>query len=109
MRQLILSAYSPLRVSRCSRATLNRAVPVRHEFLTPEVARPSDFQGMEQRVIAVDYGVGGGMGRIEAGKALLSRRLKRLVRDTGPPTRRAQDRQIILPSQPVPTAPGGGS
>ena len=85
MRQLILSVYSPLRDSRCSRAALNRAVPVRHEFLTPEVARHSDFQGMEERVIAFDYGVGGGMGRIEAGKgAAPPHTLKRLVRDTGP-------------------------
>ena len=109
MRQQILSANSPLRVSRCSRAAFNRAVPVRHEFLTPEVAPPSDFQGKEQRVIVFDYGVGGGMGRIEVGKALLPRTLKRLVRDTGPPAHRAQDRQTILPSQPVPTVPGGGS
>ena len=35
--------------------------------------------------------------------------LKRLVRDTGPPARRTQDRQLVLPSQPVRTAPGGGS
>ena len=64
---------------------------------------------MEPRVIAIDYGVGGGMGRIEAGKALLPRTLKRLVRDTDPPARRTQDRQIVLPSQPARTAPGGGS
>ena len=85
MRQLLLLAYSPLRDNRCSRAALNRAVPARHEFLTPEVARHSDFQGMEERVIAFDYGVGGSMGRIEAGKALLPRTLKRLVRDTDRP------------------------
>ena len=109
MRQLILSVYSPLRDSRCSGAALNRAVPVRHEFLTPEVARHSDFQGMEQRVITFDYGAGGGMDRIEAGKALLPRTLKRLVRDTDPPARRTQDRQMVLPSQPVRTAPDGGS
>ena len=109
MRQLILSAHSPLRVSRCSRAALNRAVPVRHEFLTPGVASPPDSQGMEQRVITFDCGVGGGMGRIDAGKALLPRTPKPLARDTSPPARRAQDRQINLPSQPVPTAPGWGS
>ena len=109
MRQLILSAYSPLQDSRFSRAALNRGVPVRHEFLTPEVAPHSDFQGMEQRVIAFDCGGGSGMGRIEAGEALLPRTLKRLVRDTDPPARRTQDRQIVLPSQPVRAAPGGGS
>ena len=109
MRQLILSAYSPLRDGRCSRAALNRAVPVRHEFLTPEVAPHSYFQGMEQRTISLDYGVGGGMGRIEDGKALLPCTLKRLVRDTDPTARRTQDRQIVLPSQPVRAAPGGGS
>ena len=31
--------------------------------------------------------------------------LKRLVRDTNPPARRTQDRQIVLPRQPVRTAP----
>ena len=35
--------------------------------------------------------------------------LKRLVRDTDLPARRTQDRQVVLPSQPVQTAPGGGS
>ena len=35
--------------------------------------------------------------------------LKRLVRDTDPAARRTQDRQIVLPSQLVRTAPGGGS
>ena len=33
----------------------------------------------------------------------------RFVRDTDPPARRTQDRQIVLPSQPMRTAPGGGS
>ena len=49
------------------------------------------------------------MGRIEAGEALLPRTLKRLVRDTDLLARRTQDRQIVLPSHPVRTAPGGGS
>ena len=69
------------------------------------------------------------MGRIEVGKALFPRALKRpmsaphrdadatlfpralkrLVCDTGPPERRTQDQQIVLSSRPVPTVLGGGS
>ncbi|MEZ5936094.1 MAG: WYL domain-containing protein [Alphaproteobacteria bacterium] len=64
--------------------------------LTLDIAPHPGLSHMQQKVIALHYGMRGGKTKIPVRKARLYHALKRLGPDTDPAVRRPQDRQIAL-------------
>ena len=67
-----------------------------HSEVTLEVAPHPELSETQAKVIALDYGMRGGMAKIKVRRALLYYALKRLGLDTDPAARRPQDQQIVL-------------
>jgi predicted DNA-binding transcriptional regulator YafY len=67
-----------------------------NEQITLEIGPHPQLSDMQQKVIALDYGMSGGKVKISVRKALLYYALKRLGLDTDPAARRPQDQQIVL-------------
>jgi hypothetical protein len=67
-----------------------------NELVVLEIAPHPDLSEMQQKVIALDYGMRSGMATIPVRKALLYYALKRLGLDTDPTARRPRDQQIVL-------------
>lgn len=67
-----------------------------NEQITLEIGPHPQLSDMQQKVIALDYGMSGGKAKISVRKALLYYALKRLGLDTDPAARRPQDQQIVL-------------
>jgi predicted DNA-binding transcriptional regulator YafY len=61
-----------------------------------EIGPHPELSDMQQKVIALDYGMKGGKSKISVRKALLYYALKRLGLDTDPTAREPQDQQIVL-------------
>lgn len=66
------------------------------ELVDLEIGPHPELSEMQQKVIALDYGMRHGRARISVRKALLYYALKRLGLDTDPTARRPQDQQIVL-------------
>ncbi len=67
-----------------------------NELVDLEIGPHPELSEMQQKVIALDYGMRHGRARISVRKALLYYALKRLGLDTDPTARRPQDQQIVL-------------
>jgi hypothetical protein len=67
-----------------------------NEQVTLEVGPHPDLSESQQKVIALDYGMQGGIVEIRVRKALLYYALKRLGLDTDPSARSPRNQQIIL-------------
>ncbi|CAO3449067.1 WYL domain-containing protein [Azospirillum largimobile] len=72
-----------------------------NEEVILEIGPHPDLSDTQQKVIALDYGMQNGKGRIPVRKALLYYALKRLGLDTAPAARRPQDQQIVLLNREV--------
>lgn len=94
-KDFLLSRILVIRASRESEAS---AADDRdwHSEVTLEVAPHPDLSDAQAKVIALDYGMGGGKAKIKVRRALLYYTLKRLGLDTEPGARKPQDQQIIL-------------
>lgn len=71
-----------------------------NELVTLEIGPHPGLSEDQMRVIALDYGMRGGMTQIKVRRALLYYTLKRLGLDTDPAARAPQDQQIVLLSSP---------
>ncbi|MER8395419.1 WYL domain-containing protein [Mesorhizobium sp. M1340] len=67
-----------------------------HELVTLEIGPHPGLSEDQKKVIALDYGMRGGMTQIKVRRALLYYALKRLGLDTDPAARAPQDQQIVL-------------
>ncbi|RWO03311.1 MAG: WYL domain-containing protein [Mesorhizobium sp.] len=67
-----------------------------NELVTLEIGPHPDLSEDQKRVIALDYGMRGGMTQIKVRRALLYYTLKRLGLDTDPAARAPRDQQIVL-------------
>lgn len=67
-----------------------------NEQVTLEIGPHPELSDMQKKVIALDYGMRGGMAKIKVRRALLYYALKRLGLDTDPAARKPQDQQIVL-------------
>jgi len=67
-----------------------------NEQVTLEIGPHPELSEMQQKVIALDYGMRSGRAKIFVRKALLYYALKRLGLDTEPTARRPRDQQIVL-------------
>ena len=61
-----------------------------------EIGPHPDLSETQRKVIALDYGMQGGVAKIPVRRALLYYALKRLGLDVGPAVRKPQDQQILL-------------
>jgi predicted DNA-binding transcriptional regulator YafY len=67
-----------------------------HDHVTLEIGPHSELSETQKKVIALDYGMRDGIGKIPVRRALLYYALKRLGLDTDPAARKPQDQQIVL-------------
>lgn len=72
-----------------------------HSEVTLEVAPHPDLSETQAKVIALDYGMRAGKGKIMVRRALLYYALRRLGLDTDPGARKPQDQQIVLLNRDV--------
>lgn len=66
------------------------------EQVTLEIGPHPELSESQKKVIALDYGMGGGKAKIKVRRALLYYTLKRLGLDTDPAARQPKDQQIVL-------------
>ncbi len=66
------------------------------EHVTLEIGPHPELSENQKSVIALDYGMRGGMARIKVRRALLYYALKRLGLDTDPSARKPHEQQIVL-------------
>lgn len=67
-----------------------------NEYVILEIGPHPELSEMQQKVIALDYGMRGSKAKIKVRRALLYYALKRLGLDTDPAARKPQDQQIVF-------------
>lgn len=72
-----------------------------NEQVTLEIGPHPELSEMQQKVIALDYGMRSGRAKIPVRKALLYYALRRLGLDADPATRKPKDQQIVLLNRKV--------
>lgn len=94
-RDFLLSRILETRGTKQSEVSCGEDVDWNTE-VTLEIGPHPDLSASQQQVVALDYGMRGGLAKIKVRKALLYYALKRLGLDTSPSARRPQDQQIVL-------------